>query len=78
VPKADNFTAICEQLVQKMWEPEHLTTLRASMACYRNSFTLLIYIYIKDDILDLGKSKLCSQYIIFQGIIHTHFYKMLS
>jgi hypothetical protein len=30
--KADNFTA--------MWDPRHLTTLQASTACYRNSFTL--------------------------------------
>jgi hypothetical protein len=22
-----------------MWEPQHLTTLRASMACYRDTFT---------------------------------------
>jgi hypothetical protein len=25
--------------VEKMWEPRHLTTLQASMACYRDSFT---------------------------------------
>jgi hypothetical protein len=30
-PKADNLTAICE--------PRRLTTLRACMACYRDSFT---------------------------------------
>jgi hypothetical protein len=37
--KADNLTAICEQTVQKMWKPRRLTTLRASTACYRDSFT---------------------------------------
>jgi hypothetical protein len=26
-----------------MWEPRHLTTLWAFMACYRDSFTFLIY-----------------------------------
>jgi hypothetical protein len=40
-PEADNLTAICEPIVYKMWEPEHLTTLWASTACYRDSFTLL-------------------------------------
>jgi hypothetical protein len=38
--KAD-LTAIFEPIVQKMWEPQHLTTLWASTACYRDSFTLL-------------------------------------
>jgi hypothetical protein len=37
--KADNLTAICEQIVWKMWEPRRLTTLWASTACYRDSFT---------------------------------------
>jgi hypothetical protein len=36
---ADNLTAICEPIVPKMWEPRHLTTLWAFMACYRDSFT---------------------------------------
>jgi hypothetical protein len=27
--KADNFTAICEPIVYKMWEPRRLTTLWA-------------------------------------------------
>jgi hypothetical protein len=38
--KADNLTAICEPIVYKMWEPRRLTTLWASMACYRDSFTI--------------------------------------
>jgi hypothetical protein len=37
--KADNLTAICEPILEKMWEPRRLTTLLASMACYRDSFT---------------------------------------
>jgi hypothetical protein len=37
--KADNLTAICEPVVYKMWEPRRLTTLCASTACYRDSFT---------------------------------------
>jgi hypothetical protein len=36
--KAD-LTAICEPIVYKMWEPRRLTTLWASTACYRDSFT---------------------------------------
>jgi hypothetical protein len=37
--KADNFIAICEPVVYKMWEPECLTTPWASAACCRDSFT---------------------------------------
>jgi hypothetical protein len=37
--KADNLVAICEPTVWKMWEPRRLTTLWASTACYRDSFT---------------------------------------
>jgi hypothetical protein len=39
--EAVNLTAICEAIVQKMWEPRRLTTLWASMACYRDSFSFL-------------------------------------
>jgi hypothetical protein len=37
--KIDSFTVICEPIVKKMWEPGRLTTLWASTACYRDSFT---------------------------------------
>jgi hypothetical protein len=37
--KADNLTAICELLVQKMREPRRFTNLWVSTACYRDSFT---------------------------------------
>jgi hypothetical protein len=37
--KADNLTAICEPIVYKMWEPQHLTALWVSTARYRNTFT---------------------------------------
>jgi hypothetical protein len=36
---AGNLTAICEPIVWKIREPRHLTTLWASTACYRDSFT---------------------------------------
>jgi hypothetical protein len=36
--KADNLTAICEQIFWKM-EPRRLTTPWAPAACYRDSFT---------------------------------------
>jgi hypothetical protein len=42
---ADNLAAICESVVQKMWEPRRLTTLRAIMVCYRDSFT---FFYIQE------------------------------
>jgi hypothetical protein len=41
--KADNFTAICERSVYKIWDPRRLTTLWVSMACYRDSSTFFIY-----------------------------------
>jgi hypothetical protein len=41
--KADNLAAIYEPIVYKMWEPQHLTTLWVSTACYRDTFTLLTY-----------------------------------
>jgi hypothetical protein len=41
VHKADKFIVICESTVQKMWEPRRLTTLWASTACYKDSFTFL-------------------------------------
>jgi hypothetical protein len=41
--KAD-LTAICEPIVYKMWEPRRLTTLWASMACYKDSFTVTLYL----------------------------------
>jgi hypothetical protein len=31
--EADNLTAICEPIVQKMWKPRPLITLWAFMAC---------------------------------------------
>jgi hypothetical protein len=40
--KFDNFTAICEPTVYKMWEPRRLTTQWAFTACYGDSFTFLL------------------------------------
>jgi hypothetical protein len=37
--EADNLTAICEPIGQKMCEPWHLTTLWVFTACYKDSFT---------------------------------------
>jgi hypothetical protein len=45
--KAENLTIICELILYKIWEHRRLTTLRASTAHYRASFTFIyIYIYI--------------------------------
>jgi hypothetical protein len=38
--RADNHTAICEPSVYQMWQPRRLTTVWASTAYYRDSFTL--------------------------------------
>jgi hypothetical protein len=39
--KADNLTAIYEPIVYKLWEPQNLTTLWASTACYRDTYPYL-------------------------------------
>jgi hypothetical protein len=44
--KADNLTAICEPIVQKMWVPRRLTILWAFTACYRDNFTFFLPFYI--------------------------------
>jgi hypothetical protein len=41
--KPGNFTAICEPIFYKIWEPRHLTTLWAFTACYRDNF---IFLYV--------------------------------
>jgi hypothetical protein len=43
VPKADNLTAIYEPTGWKCGEPRQLTTLWASMAYYRDTFTFLTF-----------------------------------
>jgi hypothetical protein len=44
VRKADNLTAICDAVIWKVWEPQRLTTLWASTACYKDRFAFF-YIY---------------------------------
>jgi hypothetical protein len=44
--KAD-ITAICEPIVETRWNPQHLTTLRASTACYGDNFILLYVDYVR-------------------------------
>jgi hypothetical protein len=44
--KADNLTAICEP-AKKMWEPQCLTTVWASTACYGDNFT---FFYLFSDL----------------------------
>jgi hypothetical protein len=41
VRKADNLAAIFEPIVYKMCEPRRLTTLQASTAIYKVSFTFM-------------------------------------
>jgi hypothetical protein len=44
--KADNLTAIYKPIVWIMWEPQHLTTLWAFTAWYRDSFTFFTFTHI--------------------------------
>jgi hypothetical protein len=46
VRRADNLTAICEPIDYTMWDPQHLTTVQASITCYRDSFVLLVILII--------------------------------
>jgi hypothetical protein len=39
--KAGNFTAICEPIFQKMWEPRRFTTLWTSTTCCSDIITFL-------------------------------------
>jgi hypothetical protein len=40
VRRADNLVTICEPIVYTTWDPQHLTTLQTSTACYGEGFTL--------------------------------------
>jgi hypothetical protein len=40
--KAGNLTAICELIVERMWEPRRPTTLWTFKACYKDSFTFFL------------------------------------
>jgi hypothetical protein len=33
---ADNINAVCEPIVYIVWDPQHIATLKASKACYRD------------------------------------------
>jgi hypothetical protein len=44
--RTDNLTAISDLIVYKMWERRRLTTLWGFTACYRDSFTLKMNVYL--------------------------------
>jgi hypothetical protein len=54
----DNLTIICELIVSKMWEPQCRTTLRASVACYTDSFTLILIILPAIHLINIGSISL--------------------
>jgi hypothetical protein len=57
--KGDSLTAICEPIIYKMWKPRRLTALRISKACYRDSFTFLLFnIHGSNIALCIGKLQL--------------------
>jgi hypothetical protein len=41
--KAGKFTAICEPIIYKIWQPRRLTALWASTVCYRGTFTFTFH-----------------------------------
>jgi hypothetical protein len=58
--KADNLTAICEPIVWQMWDTRRLTTLWASTACYRDSFTFFTSLMV-DNIVFINLKERDSQ-----------------
>jgi hypothetical protein len=50
-----------------MWDPQHLSTLWASTACYRDTFTLLLLIYIRLEVRPLTFTVLIMGPIIISG-----------
>jgi hypothetical protein len=40
-----DLTAVCKPIIQEMWEPGRPTTLRASTACYKNSFNFSTFLF---------------------------------
>jgi hypothetical protein len=54
VCKADGLTVISEPTVQKMWEPQTLITLQASVACYKDSFTFFSFLHACHKIVPLA------------------------
>jgi hypothetical protein len=54
--KASKLTAICDPTAYTMWDPEHLTILWASTACYGDSFT---FSYV-DNVRTSQETHLCA------------------
>jgi hypothetical protein len=67
VRKTGNVNAICEPTVLKMWKPRRLTTLWASTACYRDSFT-----FFKKRFYNC--TKLISRFLTFVQLYSNEFY----
>jgi hypothetical protein len=76
--KADNLTAICEPIVQKMWGAWRLTTLWAFTACYRDSFTFSFISSIYTFLVLFWHFSFLSIFLYFSPIIYTLFLLCLS
>jgi hypothetical protein len=57
--KANFLTAVCEPIVYKMWESRRLTTVWASTACYRDSFTFFLNAFYLRFLLERLSMELC-------------------
>jgi hypothetical protein len=60
-----------------MWEPQHLTTLWASTACYRDSFTFTFY-YLIIGLCVLGFCVHTDNSVDFARFLPRNFYKHVS
>jgi hypothetical protein len=63
--KADNLTAVFEQIVYKIWDSRRLSNLWVSTDCYRDRFTLLFFyrrIFPRDRVAEVWNSLLISIY----------------
>jgi hypothetical protein len=53
VGQADNLTAICDPIIKKMWELQHLAAVWANTAFYRNNCAVFFFIENQESILIL-------------------------
>jgi hypothetical protein len=66
VRRADNLTAVCEPIVYTMYDLQHLRTLQAYTACYRDSFSYILHVlHIQTNPGERFQQKLCSCYTFF-------------
>jgi hypothetical protein len=62
--KADNLTAIYEPIINTIWNPRHFTTLQASTAHYRDSFSPFCVVLIVCNVSFIVSVALCALFCL--------------